>query len=195
MGATRSFLYVWGLCPDVTPERREDLLPPRKKENTTDTAARLAQPLLEELGLTLWDLRFEKEGSLWYLRYFIDKEGGVTIDDCERFSRAVEKKLDAADPISQSYTLEVSSPGIERELTRDWHFRACMGQEVAVRLIRPVDGARDFVGTLTSCGEDGVTILLPEDVEMTFQRGEASHVRLYNDYTMEDFGTDDDEGE
>lgn len=112
MGATRSFLYVWGLCPDVTPERREDLLPPRKKENTTDTAARLAQPLLEELGLTLWDLRFEKEGSLWYLRYFIDKEGGVTIDDCEQFSRAVEKKLDAADPISQSYTLEVSSPGI-----------------------------------------------------------------------------------
>lgn len=170
-------------------------MPPRKKENTTDTAARLAQPLLEELGLTLWDLRFEKEGSLWYLRYFIDKEGGVTIDDCEQFSRAVEKKLDAADPISQSYTLEVSSPGIERELTRDWHFRVCMGQEVAVRLIRPVDGARDFVGTLTGCGEDGVTILLPEDVEMTFQRGEASHVRLYNDYTMEDFGTDDDEGE
>ena len=170
-------------------------MPPRKKENTTDTAARLAQPLLEELGLTLWDLRFEKEGSLWYLRYFIDKEGGVTIDDCERFSRAVEKKLDAADPISQSYTLEVSSPGIERELTRDWHFRACMGQEVAVRLIRPVDGARDFVGTLTSCGEDGVTILLPEDVEMTFQRGEASHVRVYNDYTQEDFDIEEDRGE
>lgn len=167
----------------------------RKKESTTEAAARLAQPLLEEMGLTLWDLRFEKEGSLWYLRYFIDKDGGVTIDDCERFSRAVEKKLDAADPIDQSYTLEVSSPGIERELTKDWHYEACMGQDVAVRLIRPVDGVRDFVGTLTGCGEEGVALLLPGEVEMTFQKGEASYVRLYNDYTMEDFGIDDDEGE
>ena len=94
----------------------------RKKESTIEVAARLAQPLLEELGLVLWDLRFEKEGSLWYLRYFIDKEEGVTIDDCERFSRAIDKRLDAADPIDQSYTLEVSSPGIERELTKDWHY-------------------------------------------------------------------------
>ena len=79
----------------------------RKKESTIEVAARLAQPLLEELGLVLWDLRFEKEGSLWYLRYFIDKEEGVTIDDCERFSRAIDKRLDVADPIDQSYTLEV----------------------------------------------------------------------------------------
>lgn len=167
----------------------------RKKESTTDIAARLARPLLEEMGLTLWDLRFEKEGSLWYLRYFIDKEGGVTIDDCERFSRAVEKKLDAADPIDQSYTLEVSSPGIERELTKDWHYEQCMGQEIAVRLIRPVEGVRDFVGTLTGCGEEGVTMLLPGEVEMTFQKAEASYVRLYNDYTQENFDIDDDEGD
>lgn len=136
----------------------------RKKESTIEVAARLAQPLLEELGLVLWDLRFEKEGSLWYLRYFIDKEEGVTIDDCERFSRAIDKRLDAADPIDQSYTLEVSSPGIERELTKDWHYEACMGLELSVRLIRPVDGVRDFVGTLTGYRDGAVTLLLPEDV-------------------------------
>lgn len=169
----------------------------QKKESTTAIAARLAQPLLEEMGLTLWDLRFEKEGSLWYLRYFIDKDGGVTIDDCERFSRAVEKKLDAADPIDQSYTLEVSSPGIERELTKAWHYRACMGQELSVRLIRPVDGVREFVGTLTGYGEEGITVLLPGEVEMTFRQSEASVVRLYNDYSQEEalLGTDEDEGD
>lgn len=172
----------------------------RKKESTTAIAARLAQPLLEEMGLTLWDLRFEKEGSLWYLRYFIDRDGGVTIDDCEKFSRAVEKKLDQADPIDQSYTLEVSSPGIERELTKDWHYEACMGQELSVRLIRPVDGVREFVGTLVGRGEEGITIHLPGEVEMTFLPSEAASVRLYNDYTQEeallDYGTtDDDEGD
>ena len=167
----------------------------RTKESTIEVAARLAQPLLEELGLVLWDLRFEKEGSLWYLRYFIDKEEGVTIDDCERFSRAIDKRLDAADPIDQSYTLEVSSPGIERELTKDWHYEACMGLELSVRLIRPVDGVRDFVGTLTGYQDGAVTLLLPEDVEMTFQRGEASHVRVYNDYTQEDFDIEEDRGE
>ena len=189
-----SFMYG-GCPPKAIPERREDLLAPRKKENTTETAARLAQPLLEKLGLTLWDLRFEKEGSLWYLRYFIDKEGGVTIDDCERFSRAVEKELDAADPIDQSYTLEVSSPGIERELTRDWHYEQCMGMEIAVRLIRPVDGVRDFVGTLTGYEDGKVTMLPAGGTELSFGTGEASFVRLYNDYTTENFGTEDDEGE
>lgn len=166
----------------------------KKKETTTEIADRLARPVLEELGLTLWDLRFEKEGSLWYLRYFIDKEGGVTIQDCEAFSRAVDRLLDEADPIDQSYTLEVSSPGIERELTRDWHYRQCMGQEIALRLIRPVEGVRDFTGTLTGYEGGTVTLLLPDEVEMTFRTEEASFVRLYNDYTIEDFGTEE-EGE
>ena len=85
---------------------------------TVERAEQIARPVLEQLKLTLWDVRFEKEGSVWYLRYFLDKEGGVTIDDCEAFSRAVDPLLDEADPIEQSYTLEVSSPGVERELTR-----------------------------------------------------------------------------
>lgn len=167
----------------------------KKRETTTEAAARLAQPVLEELGLTLWDLRFEKEGSLWYLRYFIDKEEGLTIEDCETFSRAVEKLLDEADPIPQSYTLEVSSPGIERELTRDWHFDACMGMEVTIRLIRPVNGAREFTGTLAGYGDGKVTLSLPGERELTCSTDEAASIRLYNDYDTESFGTDDDEGE
>ena len=168
-----------------------------KRESTTAAASRLAEPILRRMGLELWDLRFEKEGSLWYLRYFIDKEGGVTIDDCEAFSRAIDAELDAADPIDQSYVLEVSSPGVERELTRDWHFARSMGQEVAVRLIRPVEGVRDFVGILTGYEGGRVTLRLSEEAEMTFERGEASRIRIYNDYSREDFGADgepDDDG-
>ena len=100
------------------------------------------------MGLRLWDVRFEKEGSGWYLRYFIDKPGGVCIDDCERFSRAVDPLLDEADPIEQSYCLEVSSPGVERELTRPWHFEENLGRPVTARLISPRGGVREFSGTL-----------------------------------------------
>ena len=166
-----------------------------KKGGTISVAAELAQHILDQMGLKLWDLRFEKEGSLWYLRYFIDKEGGVSVNDCENFSRAIDKRLDQADPIDQSYTLEVSSPGIERELTRDWHFERCMGQVIAVRFIRPVEGVRDFVGTLTAYENGSITMLLEDDVEMTFQKTEVSFVRIYNDYAKEDFGTEEDGGE
>ena len=92
------------------------------KKSTVQIAAELAEPVLSQMGLTLWDVTFAKEGSVWVLRYLVDKEGGININECEEFSRAVEERLDQADPIQQSYTLEVSSPGVERELTRDWHF-------------------------------------------------------------------------
>ncbi len=191
------FPLCMGKSPCITSkeEGREGALSAKKKESTTEIAARLAQPVLEELGLTLWDLRFEKEGSLWFLRYFIDREEGLTIEDCEAFSRAVDQLLDQADPISQSYTLEVSSPGIERELTKDWHYEQCMGMNLSVRLIRPVDGVREFTGTLTGYQEGRVTLLLPGETEMSFGTEEASFVRLYHDYDSEDFGTEDNEGE
>lgn len=154
-----------------------------KKENTVGVAARLVSPLIEERGLELWDVRFEKEGSQWYLRYFIDKDGGVNIGDCEFISRAVEKLLDEADPIEQSYTLEVSSPGIERELVKDWHYERYIGSDVNVRLIRAVDGGgRDFTGRLLSKTGDEIKILLGGDIEMVFSKAEAASVRLAADY-------------
>lgn len=165
-----------------------------KKGSTVQTAEQLARPVLEELGLRLWDVAFEKEGSGWYLRYLLDKDGGVDINDCEAFSRRMDQILDEADPISQSYTLEVSSPGIERALTRDWHFEACMGQAISVRFIRPVDGVRDFVGILTGYEDGEVVMLLEDDIEMTFRRPEASFIRLYYDFSKEYISDEGDNG-
>lgn len=153
------------------------------KKNTAAIAEELAAPILEEMGLQLWDVVYEKEGSDWYLRYYVDKEGGIDINSCEAFSRAISDVLDEADPIDGSYTLEVSSPGIERQLTRDWHFETLMGQQLLVRLIRPVEGVRDFIGTLTDYRDGTLTLLLDEKTEMNVERGETAFIRLYNDFS------------
>jgi len=108
----------------------------------------------------------------------IDKEGGVSIDDCEAMSRPLDKKLDEMDPIEQSYCLEVSSAGIERELTKDWHFEACKGEKVVVRLIRPYNGVREFIGTLSKM-EDATVYLSTEDCEYAFRLNDIAVVRLY----------------
>lgn len=152
------------------------------KKTTAGSAAELAAGLLEEMGLSLWDVTFAKEGSVWILRYLLDKEGGININDCEEFSRRIDKLLDEADPIDAGYTLEVSSPGVERELTQDWHYDACMGETVSIRLIRPVEGVRDFVGTLTGYSDGVITIELSEDSEMQLGRSEAAFVRLYYEF-------------
>lgn len=153
------------------------------KKNTAAIAEELAAPILEEMGLQLWDVVYEKEGSGWYLRYYVDKEGGIDINSCEAFSRAISDVLDEADPIDGSYTLEVSSPGIERALTRDWHFETLMGQQLLVRLIRPVEGVRDFIGTLTDYRDGTLTLLLDEKTEINVERGETAFIRLYNDFS------------
>ncbi len=153
------------------------------KKNTAAIAEELAGPILEEMGLQLWDVVYEKEGSGWYLRYYVDKEGGIDINSCEAFSRAISDVLDEADPIDGSYTLEVSSPGIERQLTRDWHFETLMGQQLLVRLIRPGEGVRDFIGTLTDYRDGTLTLLLDEKTEMNVERGETAFIRLYNDFS------------
>lgn len=155
-----------------------------KKPNTAGVCEALAAPVAAEMGLTIWDVAFEKEGAGWYLRYFVDTPDGVTIDECEAFSRRMSDLLDEADPIAQGYCLEVSSPGVERRLTRGWHFRQYMGSTVLVRLIRPVEGVRDFIGELCAANEaDGsVTISLDEDLQMTFAPEETAFVRLYEEY-------------
>lgn len=133
-----------------------------KKPRTVEVTSALALPVAEQMGLTLWDTRFEKEGGGWYLRYFIDKPGGVNIQDCETFSRAVDKLLDAADPIDQSYTLEVSSPGVPRSLTRAEHFELYLGAKITVRLIRPRDGVREISGSLQDRSPDGEVTISPQ---------------------------------
>ena len=153
-----------------------------EKKNTAEKVRELAQPLCEELGLFLWDVRFEKEGATWYLKVLIDKDGGVSMDDCEALTRPLNKLLDETDPISQSYVLEVSSPGIERELVKDWHFLRYIGYPVTVRFIRPRDGRRELVGEL--CGyEAGVATVAPDGEEpLQIAVADTAFIRLYEDY-------------
>lgn len=154
------------------------------KKSTVGIVAELVQPIVDQLGLQLWDVRFEKEGSDWYLRVFLDKEEGINIDDCENVSRQLSPILDEVDPIPQSYTLEVSSPGIGRDLRRPQHFEAFMGADVHLRLIRPVEGERDFIGQLTGYGDGKITLLLDDDLEMTVGTDETAFVRLYEEIDM-----------
>ncbi|MCI8361521.1 MAG: ribosome maturation factor RimP [Clostridiales bacterium] len=157
---------------------------------TTDRVFALAEPLARELGLSVWDVRFVKEGASWYLRIFIDKPEGVGIEDCEAMSRAVDPLLDEADFISQSYYLEVSSPGLGRELSRPEHFARYMGEPVKVRLIRARDGRKEWTGRLT--GYDGGVTVSPDKTaaggpepgreEIRFEKAEISRVNLLDDF-------------
>ena len=149
-----------------------------KANTTADRVRALIQPIAEELGLMLWDVRFVKEGASWFLRIFIDADGGVTIEDCERLSRAVDGPLDEADPIQGSYTFEVSSAGADRVLRTPEHFAACLGQEAEVKLYRPREGRKSFVGPLLSY-EDGDVTLEVDAAPVTFEKKEVALTRLY----------------
>ncbi len=131
----------------------------KKGGNTVETVTAVVKPIIEGLGLKLWDVRFVKEGAEYYLRIFIDSENGITIDDCEAVSRAIDQPLDDADPISQSYCLEVSSPGVERELRTEEHFREFIGSPVLVKMIRPIEGCgKEFSGVLEDSDKASVKI-------------------------------------
>lgn len=154
-----------------------------RDSRTVATCRALAQPFADQLGLTLWDVRFVKEGACWYLRYLIDKEGGVSIDDCVALSRLLNPALDEADPIEQSYCLEVMSPGIERELTRPEHFEAYLGCAVTVRLIRPRDGVREFAGILAAHDASGALTLTDEDGnQAVFEKKDIALVRVIEEW-------------
>ena len=149
-----------------------------KGGNTVGTVRTLAEPVAQSLGLSIWDIRFLKEGATWYLRIFIDKPGGVSIDDCVDMTHAINPVLDEADPIEQAYCLEVSSPGVERELTRDEHFTAYLGEKIKVRTIRPIDGARDFSGVLEAYDDGQITLRTPDGAGLSFQKKEVSWVKV-----------------
>lgn len=138
-----------------------------KQQAAAGRAKALAKSVVEGLNLILWDVELKKEGSAWFLRVYIDKEGGVTLDDCERVSRALDKPLDDADLIEQSYFLEVSSPGVERTLKRPEHFALSLGKVVRLRLFSPYDGRREHVGVLEAYG-DGALVLNKDGTRLSF---------------------------
>jgi len=136
----------------------------------------IVKPITDELGYFLWDISFTKEGAQWYLRIFIDRDEGISIADCEAVTRPVSDALDEADPISQSYILEVGSAGLERELNREEHFEVCMGDEVRVRFIRPIDGEKETVGILTGYDKENINI-----DEKALALADIAFVKLYFD--------------
>ncbi len=129
--------------------------------NIVSAVWQLAEPFAEDLGLAIWDVKFVKEGSDYFLRIFIDSENGITIEDCENMSRAIDKPLDELDPISQNYCLEVCSPGLNRELTRDEHLEKNLGEKIIVRLIRPMeDGTKQLNAVLISFSKEELNVAL-----------------------------------
>ena len=143
----------------------------------TETVTALAAPVAEKLGLELWDVEYIREAGQWFLRVYIDKDGGVSINDCEALSRALDPVLDEADPIPDSYVFEVSSAGAERELKRPGDFERFMGSGAEVRLYQPVNGSKSCVGTLSGYDNGSVT-LTAAGKELTFEKSQIAQVRL-----------------
>lgn len=132
--------------------------------NSAERVYELIKDAVAAEGVGLWDVRFLKEGASWYLRVFIDKPEGISIDDCTNVSHAIDPIIDEADPIDVSYYLEVCSPGIERELTRRRHYEESVGKPVRLKLYKAYDGKKELTGTLENVGEDSVTLNTGTDV-------------------------------
>ena len=141
-------------------------------------AEELLEPILADMNFELVDVEYVKEAGSWFLRVYIDREGGVSIDDCEAVSRPLSDLLDQADPIEGSYTFEVSSAGADRALKKPEHFTRFRGSEVEVKLYRPREGRKEFVGLLRNY-EDGAVTLEMNGEEAVFTKQEIALVRLY----------------
>ena len=150
-------------------------------KKVTELTAELAAPVIAEQGCELWDVEYVKEAGTWYLRLYIDKEGGVNISDCEAISRRVSDLLDEADPIEGSYTFEVSSAGAERPLKRPSDFERFMGSPIIVRLYKNKDGRKEFSGTLAGY-DNGAVLLAVGEETLRFEKTEIALVRLRVDF-------------
>lgn len=144
----------------------------------TDKVEELARPVVEQEGCSLWSVEYVREAGTWYLRVFIDKDGGVGIDDCERISRALDPMLDEADPIPDSYVFEVGSAGCERELKRPGDFEQFMGSEIELRTYQPVNGAKTFIGTLDGYDNGSVSMTAGKN-SMSFSKEQIALVKLH----------------
>ena len=147
----------------------------------TEQVAQFAKPIVEEKGCTLWDIEYVREGAERFLRVYIDKEGGVGIDDCEAIARAIDPILDEKDPIPESYNFEVSSAGLERALKRPSDFEQFMGSPVLVKLYKPRNGMKELKGILTGYENGNVTID-QAGTAITLEKQEVALVRLYVEF-------------
>ena len=153
-----------------------------KKENYEHKTYVILLPIREEYVFELVDVEYVKEGSTWYLRAYIDKPGGIDINDCEKVSRRLSDLLDEKDYIEDAYILEVSSPGLGRPLKKEKDFKRSMGEEVEIRTYRMIDKQKEFTGVLTGYDADTVTIAMEDETEKTFDRSDIALIRLAFDF-------------
>ena len=153
-----------------------------KKEMYEQKTEELLLPIVEEYRFELVDVEYVKEGSNWYLRAYIDKPGGITVDDCEAVSRRLSDLLDEKDFIEEAYILEVSSPGLGRPLKKDKDFARSIGEEVEIRTYKAIDHEKEFTGVLKSFDKDTIVIELEDNEIMNFARDNIALVRLAFDF-------------
>lgn len=153
-----------------------------KREMYESRTEELLMPILQENQFELVDVEYVKEGGNWYLRAYIDKEGGITVNDCELVSRAMNDLLDEADFIEDSYIFEVSSPGLGRPLKKEKDYMRSMGKELEIRTYRAIDRQKEFYGILTAYDEKTVTIETEEGTEMVFAKSDIALIRLAFDF-------------
>lgn len=152
-----------------------------RRETYEQRTEEILKPIAEENGVEIYDVEFVKEAGEYYLRAYIDKEGGVNIGDCEAVSRKLSDELDKEDFIEEGYILEVSSPGLGRTLKKDRHLEKSIGEEVEIKLYKPIDKVKEFTGILKSFDEKSITIT-ENDEERTFERSGIAKIRLTFDF-------------
>ena len=153
-----------------------------KREVYEQKTEEILLPIVEEYGFELVDVEYVKEGGTWYLRAYIDKEGGISIDDCEKVSRRLSDILDEKDYIDDTYIMEVSSPGLGRPLKKEKDFKRSLGKEVDIRTYRMIDKQKEFTGILKDYDKDTVTIELDDETLKTFEKGDIALIRLAFDF-------------
>lgn len=153
-----------------------------KRESYEQKTEEILLPLVASHGFELVDVEYVKEGGSWYLRAYIDKPGGITVDDCEVISRALSDRLDEQDFIDEAYILEVSSPGLGRPLKKEKDYIRSMGELVEVRTYRPIDRQKEFTGVLCAYDDDSVTIELDDESKMRFEKSDIALIRLAFDF-------------
>ena len=153
-----------------------------KREVYEQKTEEILLPIIEEYGFELVDVEYVKEGGTWYLRTYIDKEGGISIDDCEKVSRRLSDILDEKDYIDDTYIMEVSSPGLGRPLKKEKDFKRSLGKEVDIRTYRMIDKQKEFTGILKDYDKDTVTIELDDETLKTFEKGDIALIRHAFDF-------------
>jgi len=174
-----------GTCPGRKPKQHkieEEGAAMSRRELYEQKTEELLAPIIDEYQFELVDVEYVKEGGTWYLRAYIDKEGGITVDDCELVSRTMSQLLDEKDFIDESYIFEVSSPGLGRPLKKEKDYKRSMGKEVEIRTYRAINKEKEFYGILKSYDDSAVTIEMEDKTEMTFAKSEIALIRLAFDF-------------